>query len=81
MLFSSVCRDLLSGGQVSDEISTESKFSRPSLLGSLELKPSKDISSASVSSRAYLLSFIKSYTVICYKKVKSPWIVLLLLEM
>ena len=44
----------LSGGQVSDEISSESKFSRPSLVGSLELKPSKDISSVSDSSRAYL---------------------------
>ena len=44
----------LSGGQVHDEISSESKFSRPSLVDSLELKPSKDVSSVSVSSRAYL---------------------------
>lgn len=40
--------------------SAQSKFSRPSLVGSLELKPSKDISSVSVSSRAYILSFMKS---------------------
>lgn len=41
----------LSGGQVADEISSESKFSRPPLV---ELKPSKDILPVSGSSRAYL---------------------------
>ena len=41
----------LSGGQVADEISSESKFSSPPLV---EPKPSKDILSVSGSSRAYL---------------------------
>ena len=41
----------LSGGQVADEISSESKFSRPPLV---ELKPSKDILPVSGSSGAYL---------------------------
>lgn len=57
--------------------SAQSKFSRP---GSLELKPGKDISPLSISSRAYVLSFMKTYTVICCEKVKSSWIMLLLLE-
>lgn len=41
-------------GQVTDEISSESKFSRACLTGCLVLKPSKDILSVSVSVRVYL---------------------------
>lgn len=44
----------LSGGQVSDEISSEAKFSKAAPAGSLVLKPSKDIPSMSVSLGVYL---------------------------
>lgn len=61
-----VRRDL-SGGQVADEISSESKFSRPPLV---ELKPSKDILLVSGSSRAYLALWLTHCLLHCTRKLR-----------